>query len=94
MPTCVQEIGPATAAVTRGHGRSTTVTRVPAGPSGATFGSDPTAVVILSERDRRVLAVVDGPLSLRSLVDVSGMTETEALKVVDRLVTLGLLALR
>ena len=94
MPTCVQEIGLATAAMTRGQGRTTTVVRVSADPPAVADGAGPTAQFVASERDQRVLAAVDGERSLRSLVDVAGMSETELLTTVDRLVDLGILALR
>lgn len=84
MPTCVQEIGAATAAVAGGRARSAIVKKL-AFPDGLANR--------VSAREMRLLAVVDGSLSLRSLVDVSGMAESEVLTIVDRLVRLQILKL-
>lgn len=84
MPTCVEEIGAATAAVAGGRARSAIVKKL-AFPDGL--------AAPVSAREMRLLAVVDDTLSLRSLIDVSGMAESEVLTIVDRLARLQILTI-
>lgn len=79
MPACLDEMGAATAAVTAGRSRSTIVRRL---------GIPDGLAERVSAREMRVLSFVDGSLSLRSLVDVSGMREGDVLAIVDRLARL------
>lgn len=84
MPACVEEIGGATAAVATGRARHAIVKRLPWGKR----VNEPVTAV-----EMRLLAAVDGALSLRSLVDVSGMPESDVLTVIDRLVRLRIVTI-
>lgn len=84
MPACLAETGAATAALTGGRARTSIVRKV----------REPDArAEPLSTREAQVLSLVDGNLSLRSLVDVSGMPENDVRMILDNLARLGVIAL-
>lgn len=84
MAACLEEIGPVTAAVAAGHARKTIPRRVK--NAHATTGS-------LDAPHASLLSLVDGRLSVPSLVDVSGMTENDVIGILDRLARLGLITI-
>ncbi len=84
MAACLEEIGPVTAAVAAGRARKTIPRRVKGAQ--ATTGS-------LDSRHASLLSLVDGRLSVPSLVDVSGMTENDVIAILDRLARLGLITI-
>jgi hypothetical protein len=85
MPQCLDEAGPAMVAMGLGKDMEVTprCTATPADLRTATI--DP--------RDAFVLSLVDGATPLREIIDVSGMREDVLVASLDRLASLGFVAL-
>lgn len=85
MAACIDEIGPATAAIAAGRARYATPCRVALTGEAARVPLDP--------RDAAVLGLIDDKLSLRSVVDRSGMPENDVVTILDRLARLAIITL-
>jgi hypothetical protein len=83
MPSCLEDMGPAAAAVAAGRVRTTFVRRHPHHPDPRTTR--------MNSRDAFLFSLVEADTTLRTLVDVSGMSENEGIAIVDRLVRMPML---
>lgn len=82
MPACLDEVGPATSAI---------AVRMDAfvAPR-CVASSDDVRIANITSRDAFVLSLIDGQLSLRNVLDISGLREDLVVTSIDRLARLGL----
>lgn len=88
MPACVEELGLVTALMLDG-GVSAALK-----PRRRPDASNTVAAAPLDSREAYVLSLLDGELSVQSLVDITAIPRAELAAILDRLVGLGLVTLR